>query len=177
MKEVVKDPGNNRDQIIIDLVDQYQGMLLRMCYVYLRDQELARDAVQETFLKVYRGLSTFRSESSVKTWLIQIAINTCKSMRRSAWWRYIDRRVTPEDIPQTVMMTEEDDMDVMCDIMQLPSNLQEVIMLYYWQDMNVIEIAQTLGVSQSTVSRRLNHARNRLHDVLDRRCYDGRPQR
>ena len=177
MREVVKDPGNNRDQIIIDLVDQYQGMLLRMCYVYLRDQELARDAVQETFLKVYRGLSTFRSESSVKTWLIQIAINTCKSMRRSAWWRYIDRRVTPEDIPQTVMMTEEDDMDVMCDIMQLPSNLQEVIMLYYWQDMNVIEIAQTLGVSQSTVSRRLNHARNRLHDVLDRRCYDGRSQR
>ena len=177
MREVVKDPGNNRDQIIIDLVDQYQGMLLRMCYVYLRDQELARDAVQETFLKVYRGLSTFRSESSVKTWLIQIAINTCKSMKRSAWWRYIDRRVTPEDIPQTVMMTEEDDMDVMCDIMQLPSNLQEVIMLYYWQDMNVTEIAQTLGVSQSTVSRRLNHARNRLHDVLDRRCYDGRSQR
>ena len=177
MREVVKDPGNNRDQIIIDLVDQYQGMLLRMCYVYLRDQELARDAVQETFLKAYRGLSTFRSESSVKTWLIQIAINTCKSMRRSAWWRYIDRRVTPEDIPQTVMMTEEDDMDVMCDIMQLPSNLKEVIMLYYWQEMNVTEIAQALGVSQSTVSRRLNHARKRLRDVLDRRCYDGRPQR
>ena len=177
MKEVVKDPGNNRDQIIVDLVNQYQGMLLRMCYVYLRDQEFARDAVQETFLKAYRNWDTFRGESNVKTWLIQIAMNTCKSMKHSAWWRYIDRRVTPEDIPQTVMMTEEDDMDVMCDIMQLPSNLQEVIMLYYWQDMNVIEIAQTLGVSQSTVSRRLNHARNRLHDVLDRRCYDGRPQR
>lgn len=177
MKEVVKDPGNNRDQIIIDLVNQYQGTLLRMCYVYLRDQELAKDAVQETFLKAYRGLSTFRSESSVKTWLIQIAINTCKSMKRSAWWRYIDRRVTPEDIPQTVMMTEEDDMDVMCDIIQLPSNLKEVIMLYYWQEMNVTEIAQALGVSQSTVSRRLKHARNRLHDMLDRRCYDGRPQR
>ena len=177
MREVVKDPGNNRDQIIIDLVDQYQGMLLRMCYVYLRDQELARDAVQETFLKAYRGLSAFHGESSEKTWLIQIAINTCKSMKRSAWWRYIDRRVTPEDIPQTVMMNEEDDMDVMCDIMQLPSNLKEVIMLYYWQEMNVTEIAQALGVSQSTVSRRLNYARKRLRDVLDRRCYDGRPQR
>ncbi len=177
MKEVVKDPGNNRDQIIIDLVNQYQGMLLRMCYVYLRDQELAKDAVQETFLKAYRGLSAFHGESSVKTWLIQIAINTCKSMKRSAWWRYIDRRVTPEDIPQTGMMTDEDDMDVMCDIMQLPSNLKEVIMLYYWQDMNVTEIAQALGVSQSTVSRRLNYARKRLRDVLDRRRYDGRPQR
>ena len=177
MKEVVKDPGNNRDQIIIDLVNYYQGMLLRMCYVYLRDQELAKDAVQETFLKAYRSLDTFSGESSVKTWLIQIAINTCKSIKRSAWWRYIDRQVVPEDIPQTVMMTQEEDVDVMCDIMQLPSKLKEVIMLYYWQEMNLNEIAEALVVSQSTVSRRLNHARNRLHDVLDRRCYDGRSQR
>lgn len=100
MKEVVRDPGSNRDQIIIDLVNQYQGMLLRMCYVYLRDQELAKDAVQETFLKAYRSFGAFRGDSSEKTWLIQIAINTCKSIRRSAWWRYIDRRVAPEDIPQ-----------------------------------------------------------------------------
>lgn len=169
MKEVVRDPGSNRDQIIIDLVNQYQGMLLRMCYVYLRDQELAKDAVQETFLKAYRSFDTFRGDSSEKTWLIQIAINTCKSIRRSAWWRYIDRRVAPEDIPQAVMMTDENDMDVMCSIMQLPSKLKEVIMLYYWRDMSVTEIAETLGVSQSTVSRRLKHARNKLHDVLDRR--------
>lgn len=176
MKEVVKDPGNNHDQIIIDLVNQYQGMLLRMCYVYLRDQEMAKDAVQETFLKAYRGLKTFRGESNVKTWLIQIAINTCKSMQRSAWLRHHDRRITPEDIPQTVMMTQEEDMDVMCDIMQLPSKLKEVIMLYYWQDMNVSEIAQSLGIAQSTVSRRLQHARDKLHDVLDRRYKDGRTQ-
>lgn len=169
MKEVVRDPGSNRDQIIIDLVNQYQGMLLRMCYVYLRDQELAKDAVQETFLKAYRSFGTFRGDSSEKTWLIQIAINTCKSIRRSAWWRYIDRRVAPEDIPQAVMMTDENDMDVMCSIMQLPSKFKEVIMLYYWRDMSVTEIAETLGVSQSTVSRRLKHARNKLHDVLDRR--------
>lgn len=75
------------------------------------------------------------------------------------------------------MMTQEEDVDVMCDIIQLPSKLKEVIMLYYWQDMNVNEIAEALGVSQSTVSRRLSHARNKLHDMLDRRCYSGRSQR
>ena len=176
MKEVVKDPGNNHDQIIIDLVNQYQGMLLRMCYVYLRDQELAKDAVQETFLKAYRGLHSFRGECSEKTWLVQIAINTCKSMQRSAWLRHHDRRITPEDLPQTVTMTQEEDAWIMCDIMQLPSKLKEVIMLYYWQEMNVNEIAQSLGVAQSTVSRRLKHARDKLHDVLDRRDQHGRSQ-
>ena len=176
MMEVVKDPGSDQSQFFIELVNKYQGMLLHMGYVYLRDQEMAKDAVQEAFFKAYRGLSTFRGESNVKTWLIQIAINTCKSMQRSAWLRHVDLRIAPEDIPQTGMMTQEEDVDIMCDIMQLPSKLKEVIMLYYWQDMNVSEIAQSLGIAQSTVSRRLKHARDRLHDVLDRRYKDGRTQ-
>lgn len=84
MTEVVKAPDNDRDQFFVKLVNEYQGVLLHMCYVSLRDQELAKDAVQETFLKAYRSLPTFRGESSEKTWLIQIALNTCRSMQRSA---------------------------------------------------------------------------------------------
>lgn len=174
MVDVVLESDSDQNRFFIDLVNEYQEMLLHMCYVYLRDQEMAKDAVQETFLKAYRGLNTFRGESSVKTWLIQIAVNTCKSMQRSAWLRHIDLRITPEDIPQTVVMPQEEDLDIMCDIIQLPSKLKEVIMLYYWQDMNVSEIAQSLGIAQSTVSRRLKHARDKLHDVLDRRHRNGR---
>lgn len=176
MTEVVKAPDNDRDQFFVKLVNEYQGVLLHMCYVSLRDQELAKDAVQETFLKAYRSLPTFRGESSEKTWLIQIALNTCRSMQRSAWLRHHDRRITPEDVPQPVWMPPEEDMDVLCDIMRLPPKLKEVIMLYYWQDMSVSEIAQSLSISQSTVSRRLQHARNVLRDVLDRRYHHGRPQ-
>jgi len=167
--EVVKDPGSDREQILIELVEKYQGMLLRMCYVYLRDRELAKDAVQESFLKAYRGLEDFRGESSEKTWLIRIAINTCKNIRRSAWMRHHDRRITPEELPQAAVPSEEGDRGIMCDIMQLPAKLKEVILLYYWQDMNVNEIADALGVAQSTVSRRLKRARDKLRDVLDGR--------
>lgn len=177
MMEVVKAPDNDQDQFFVKLVNEYQGLLLHMCYVTLRDQEMAKDAVQETFLKAYRSLPNFRGECSTKTWLIQIAINTCRSMQRSAWLRHHDRRITPEDVPQTVVMPPEEDMDVLCDIMRLPPRLKEVIMLYYWQDMSVSEIAQSLGIAQSTVSRRLQHARNVLRDVLDRRYQNGRSQR
>lgn len=164
----------SRDRMLIELVERYQEMLLHMCYVYLHDQELAKDAVQETFLRAYRGLAAFRSESSPKTWLIQIAINTCKSMRRSAWFRHHDRRITPEDLPQTAVMMEKSDLNILCDIMLLPSGLKEVIMLYYWQNMSTAEIAQSLGVAQSTVSRRLRKAREKLHQMLDGREQHGR---
>lgn len=175
--EVVKDPDNNRDQVLVRLVNQYQGMLLRMCYVYLKDMELAKDATQDTFLKAYKALGSFRGECSEKSWLIQIAINTCRDMQRSAWFRHHDRRVTPEDLPHTAAMPDDgDDLDVMCDVMKLPPRFKEVIMLYYWQDMNVNEIADSLGVTHSTVSARLKRAKEKLHDVLERRLGYGRFQ-
>lgn len=174
MRDVVIKPGSDQDQFFVELVNEYQEILLHMCFVYLRDQELARDAVQETFLKAYRSLSTFRGESSIKTWLIQIAINTCKSMQRSAWLRHHDRRITPEELPQPAATASEEDMDILCDIMLLPPKLKEVILLYYWQNMDVNGIALSLGIAQSTVSRRLQQARAALREVLDRRCKDGR---
>ena len=176
--EVVKDPGNNRDQVLVQMVNQYQGLLLRMCYIYLRDMELAKDATQDTFLKAYRSLDSFRGECSEKTWLIQIAMNTCRDMQRSAWFRHNDRRITPEDLPQALRLPDDDDdLDVMCDVMKLPPKLKEVVMLYYWQNMNVNEIAHALGITHSTVSTRLKRAREKLYDVLERRLGYGRPQR
>ena len=176
--EVVKDPGNDRDQVLVQMVNQYQGLLLRICYIYLRDMEQAKDATQDTFLKAYKSLDSFRGECSEKTWLIQIAMNTCRDMQRSAWFRHHDRRVTPEDLPQAILPPDDDDdLDVMCDVMQLPSKLKEVVMLYYWQNMNVNEIAHALGVTHSTVSTRLKRAREKLHDVLERRLGYGRLQR
>lgn len=104
--EVVKDPDNDRDQVLVQLVNQYQGLLLRMCYIYLRDMEQAKDATQDTFLKAYRSLDSFRGECSEKTWLIQIAMNTCRDMQRSAWFRHHDRRITPEDLPQAIRLPD-----------------------------------------------------------------------
>ena len=175
--EVVKDPDNNRDQVLVRLVNQYQGMLLRMCYVYLRDMELAKDATQDTLLKAYKALATFHGDSSEKSWLIQIAINTCRDLQRSAWFRHHDRRITPEDLPHAAESPDDDDdFDVMWDVMNLPPKLKEVIMLYYWQNMNVNEIAHSLGVTHSTVSARLKRAKAELHDVLERRLGYGRYQ-
>ncbi len=74
--EVVKDPGNNREERLTALVEQFQRPLLSLCYAYLCDASSAEDAVQETFLKAYRALGEFRGKSQVKTWLTRIAINT-----------------------------------------------------------------------------------------------------
>ena len=68
------DEAQNPDLNFEELVAQYQGSVLRMCFLYLCDKTLAEDAVQETFVKVYRGLNSFHGQSSIKTWIMKIAM-------------------------------------------------------------------------------------------------------
>lgn len=165
---VVEAPDSIREQALCRLVDQYQTALLRMCYVYLHDAALAEDAVQETYLKAYKVLDAFRGESSEKTWLMRIAINTCRDMLRSAWFRHLDRRVTPDSLPEASQPPQAEDAELTLTVMQMPPKFREVVLLYYYQDMTMTEIAGALGVSQSTVSARLGRAHSKLHAVLER---------
>ena len=84
--EDAKVQSHFEDQLT-SLMRQYGNELLRMCCVLLRDRALAEDAVQETFLKAYRGLPKFRGDCSEKTWLICIAVNSCKTMMRRPWFK------------------------------------------------------------------------------------------
>ena len=74
--EAVKDPGCGREEAIVRMVNEWQLPLLRLCYIQLQDKGLAEDAVQETFIRAFRALDTFRGDCSEKTWLTRIAINT-----------------------------------------------------------------------------------------------------
>ena len=69
-------PGPDKEAKLNRMVITYEKDLLRLCCAYLRDIELAQDAVQETFLKAYRRMDKFEGKSSEKTWLMRIAINT-----------------------------------------------------------------------------------------------------
>ena len=175
--EHVKDPDILRDQALVQMVNQHQSMLLRLCYVMLHDQEQAKDAVQETFLRAYKSWAGFRGESSEKTWLVRIAINICRDMRHSGWFRYVDKHVTPEDLPCAAMPAEPENLDLMCAVMELPPKLREVVALYYWQGMTLNEIGQALGTAPSNVSIRLKKARETLRKELEGRYRRGRAQR
>lgn len=165
---VVKGPDARTDEEFREMVVTYEKELLRLCCVYLKDVSMAEDAVQETFVKAYRGWSSFRKESSVKTWLVRIAINVCKDMRRNAWFRFIDRSV---DLDQLEIEQEEQNetaSQLMSEIMRLPRAQMEAVLLYYYEGFNMRETADMLGVSEMTVSRRLGKARGMLKTWLER---------
>ena len=165
--EAAMGPDNIQEERLVRLMDQYEVALLRMCCAYLHDASLAEDAVQETFVKAYKSFGSFRGESEEKTWLMRIAINTCKDMRRASWFRYVDRKKTLENIPAPIYDRTFEQAELAMDIMRLPRKYLEIVLLFYYQGMTVREIAQALKIPHQTVSSRLKRAREKLRATLE----------
>lgn len=152
---------------IEELIDLYGDGILRLCILYLGDRHLAEDAFQETFIKAWKKWDGFRGESSVKTWLTRIALNTCRDLLRSGWFRTMRRsqpvetlfdRATGEDIQEEFAVRDA--------LMRLPGLYREVVLLHCDQGLKIMEIAKALGLSQNTVSTRLRRARALMEKEL-----------
>ena len=166
-----KGQDGGRERAFTALVGRYQTGLRRVCYAILKDEEAANDAVQETFLKAYRAMDSLREEDSEKAWLTRIAVNTCRDMRRTAWFRRVDRRVEIEDLPLASEAPSEENAELALAILRLPRKLREAVLLYYYQDLTLRETAQALGVSTGTASKRIRSAHARLRDLLEGRGF------
>ena len=164
--ETVKGP-DSKEERIERMVTLYQLPLLRLCVMYLHDEEQAKDAVQETFVKAYRNLDGFRADSSEKTWLTRIAINTCKNMYRSGWFQHVDRSVTLDHLTERPAPVDRMDDELTAEIMNLPVKLREVALLCWLQGMTYDEAAEALRISRQAVSGRLNRARKKLRFALE----------
>ena len=151
---------------------QYGTALLRMCCLYLRDYSLAEDAVQETFLKAYARLDSFRGDCSEQTWLMKIAINTCRDMLRSAWMRHHDRYADLSKLPERAYCPEPPDDTIVQAVSALPPRLREAVLLRYWQGLTIAETAQVLRLSPEAIKKRLRRANARLRAELEGWYYD-----
>ena len=170
--EAVKGPDSTREEAFCRMAEEQQTALLRLCFMLLRDYALAEDAVQETFFKAYRGYAAYRGDCSEKTWLTGIALNVVRDMKRRAWFRFVDRRITLEQLPEPAVPFEEKDDSLLQAILQLPGREREALMLYYYQDLTMAEVSQTLNVPLSTVGSRLKRARKRLKTMLEGEDWD-----
>lgn len=162
----IKAPDPVAEQYFTELVNAHQTSLLHMCYLNLHDLGLAEDAVQETFIKAYRALPGFRSECNMTTWLMRIAINTCRDMQRGSWFKHIGHTVSLDQLAGQSDSFSEEEYAVNIEIARLPVKLREVVLLYFYQDMTIEEIADALGIAVSSVHERLKRAKDKLRRSL-----------
>lgn len=152
---------------IEQIIDQYGDGVLRLCLLYLGDRQLAEDAFQITMTKVWRQMNTFRGESSARTWVSRIAANVCRDMLRSGWFRLMKRSEPEERLFSSAAPDDHETRELRALVLSLPGKYREVVVLYYYEDMKVREIAALLGIPTASVSTRLRRARAMLKLELE----------
>ena len=164
-------PGKASETELCRMMDEYSSMLVGICAILLDDRDLAQDVVQETFIRVYKKMDSFRGArpESEKAWLTRIAVNTCKDTLRSSWMRHIDNRQEIEALPLSMASCAEERLALTQAIMALAPKHREIVLLYYYQDMSLRACAQVLGISAPTATRRLQQAQKKLRIQLEER--------
>lgn len=172
---MTRSAAQTREATVEKWIAEYGTAVLRVCFVLLSDADQAQDAMQEMFFKAWRSMAQFegRNGASEKTWLMRIAANVCRDMKRSRWFRHVDQRRSVEDVLRFSPAASPGDRALLMDIMALPERYRQVILLYYDQNMTIEEVAEALSLSKSTVHSRLRRAEGRLRSVLmGGECHD-----
>jgi RNA polymerase sigma-70 factor (ECF subfamily) len=177
-----------------EIVNRYRGKIYGLTLNLLHNPADAEEITQDAFIRAYRGLSRFRGESSLSTWLHRIALNLARNRywyffrRRRQHWVSLDRPLTEDssatfadlvaatdrDPAQETVTSEFTTLVAAC-MERLDPKHREILIMRNVQDLSYEEIARSLGINVGTVKSRIARAREYLRNLLAGSCPDLTP--
>jgi RNA polymerase sigma-70 factor (ECF subfamily) len=156
------------------MVHFYQNDVYRLAFSILDNPDEAEDGTQETFLVALRALDSFRGDAAFKTWLFSITINVCRSRLRHGKKRLRVQQIlqslfhlhSKDEHPENIAMQNEADAELWRAVSTLDDKHRIPLVLRYYHDLPVADIASVLNIPPGTVHSRLNHAREKLRTLL-----------
>lgn len=167
--EAARDGGHAAFAVI---VERYEPRLRATVFYVVQDEDLARDALQETFLRAYRGLPRFRGQASLRTWLHRIAYTTALEQLRTRRRRPEESLPGDDDHHAGVVHDPGDEIalreTVSRALAQLPAEQRLILLLVDRDGYDYRSVAEITGTSPGTVCSRLQRARGKLRAALDK---------
>jgi RNA polymerase sigma-70 factor (ECF subfamily) len=164
------------------VVRTFRPVVFRFALVCLRDRDAAETIVQDCFLKAFNGRTFFRGDCSIKTWLMQIAVNLIRDYTRNRklqFWRraklesadqlsqWLDRS---QQSPEAAALSREKVAALWAAVERLPEKQRCVFLLRFVEDMDILEIASATGMKEGTVKthlfRSLGAVRKRMEPTV-----------
>lgn len=153
-----------------ELVKRHQSALLRTCTRMVKDEELAEDIVQETFVKVFRKIHLFEGRSSFKSWLYQIALNTARNKLRSNRLDMISMDHVQLSTKATAesSLVENDIREILkLEVARLPDRQRMALELRIYEDLSFQEIAEIMECPYDTAKANYRHGILKIKSALE----------
>lgn len=170
-----------KDFVLEKIMIEHGNELVRLAFSYVKDTEIAKDMVQNTFIKCYKNLDSFRFDAQIKTWLYRITINECKDYLKSWNYKMVQVKSFINETAKSILPSTEKTVidkynteEIKDTIFSLPKVYREVVYLYYYDSLTTEEIAKVLDISVNTVKTRLRRAKQRLASMIKEAELDGR---
>ncbi|NMB28225.1 MAG: sigma-70 family RNA polymerase sigma factor [Tissierellia bacterium] len=167
-KELIKKLKNDEEEAYEIVLDTYGNRLIKACYLILKDERESEDVVQETFLKVFKNIQSFKGKSSLYTWLYSIAMNLCKDMlgKRTNRLSFNDAIEIESGSLEDIALDNIDKILLKEKLFELPFIYKEVLILFYFEDLSIKEISRILEEKEGTIKSKLSRGRNILKKSL-----------
>ncbi len=158
------------------LIGPLEQLVWRICWHYTGNREAAEDCGQETMIRIWRSLESYRGDCALESWVYRIAANCCMDWLRK---KKRDKSVSVEPLQEQgfdpadpspgtedQVVAEDEHRRLREAITQLPDEQREALILTQLEKVTYEEAAQMLGVSEGTIKSRVNRAKARLKEIL-----------
>ena len=150
------------------MVKEYRKTIYTVCYFYSKDTEEVNDLYQEILINLWKGFEKFRGESSLKTWIWRVSLNTCNNQERK-------KKSSVQTIPLSIDIDLYNDDDVQSKQIQMLYDrinrldvFDRAIILLWLENMSYQDIANVVGISLSNVTTRLFRIKEQLKSMSNK---------
>ena len=150
------------------MVKEYRKTIYTVCYFYSKNSEEVNDLYQEILINLWKGFEKFRRESSLKTWIWRVSLNTCNNQNRK-------KKSSVQTIPLSIDIDLYNDDDVQSKQIQMLYDrinrldvFDRAIILLWLENMNYQDIADVVGISLSNVTTRLFRIKEQLKSMSNK---------
>lgn len=153
----------------INLINEHQGLIHKVCFMYENDPDTRNDLFQEIVLQLWKSFNSFRGEAKISTWMYRIALNTAIS-----GYRKNNRNIKTEDLHELHFNISENNSNSELEdnmvrlqwaIRQL-SDVERAMIMMALEEVPYDEIAETIGITQNNVRVRMNRIREKLRKLM-----------
>jgi RNA polymerase sigma-70 factor (ECF subfamily) len=153
-------------------VEKYKDIVYSIAFKVLRNREDAEEMAQESFVKAFKSLHTFKGDAKFSTWLYRITYNNCISELRKKKMKFVstdDVQISDEAEEMNLdgIPAENRSKYVKAALEKLPEDEYTLILLYYFEDKSVEEISKITRLSESNAKVKLFRARKKLYTILN----------
>jgi len=161
---------NNLETEFVDLLEEYQNILHKICKLYAEDLEAHKDLFQEMVIQLWHSYPKFKGESKFSTWAYRVSLNTAISLYRTK-----KRRIDTVELDHTLQNIryeeyndeQEEQLRFLYAAVRQLNDIEKALVYMYLEDKDYSEIAETLGISEVNARVKMNRIKTKLKSMLN----------